>query len=211
MDVFKFHIYRAAGKLHVGEVPESTDAQFDKTVGCILGHGLRDRQDDHVHSVLPDETVQIVHRVDGDAVDGGADHRRGDVEGGIHGEAGVGEGEVLQQGVAQIAYADHDQMVVVVHTQNVADFRPQFLHVVSIALLAEFAEAAEVLPDLGGGDIHLLSQGMGGDADYAAVAKIGELPVISGKTPDHGIGNVFFFQSAQLLFWRIVKIFANVV
>ena len=51
-------------------------------------------------------------------------------------------------------------MVVVVHAQDVADLRPELLHIVAVALLAELSEAAEVLPDLGGGDVHLLAQGV---------------------------------------------------
>ncbi len=155
--------------------------------------------------MLPDEAVQIIHGVDGHAVDGGPDHGRGDIKCGIHGEASVGEGEVLQQRVTQVAHADHDQMMVVIHAEDVSDLCAKLFYVVPVALLAEFTEAAEVLPDLRSGDIHLLTQGVGGDPDYTAAAKIGKLTVISGKTPDHGVGNVFFFQSAQLLFGISLK------
>ena len=41
----------------------------------------------------------------------------------------------------QIAHADHDEVMVVVHAQNVPDFRTQFLYIVAIALLAEFTKA----------------------------------------------------------------------
>ena len=62
--------------------------------------------------------------------------------------------------MSQIAYADHNQVVIIVHTQNMADFRPQLLNVITISLLSEFPEAAEILPDLRGRNIHFLSQGM---------------------------------------------------
>ena len=95
--------------------------------------------------------------------------------------------------MAQVAHADHDEVVVVVHPQDVADLGLQLLHIIAVPLLAELTEAAEVLPDLGGGDVHLLSQGVGGDPDNAAVAEVGQLPVISGQTPYDGVGDIFLF------------------
>ena len=63
--------------------------------------------------------------------------------------------------MAQMAHADDDKPVAVVDAQNVADLGPQLRHVVAIPLLAELAEAAEILADLGGSDVHLVSQGAG--------------------------------------------------
>ena len=77
--------------------------------------------------------------------------------------------------------------------QNVADLGAEFLHVVAVALLAELAEAAEILADLGGGDAHLHPQGVGGDADNALAAKVVQMAVIPGKTPDDGVGDVLLF------------------
>ena len=133
------------------------------------------------------EVLQGVDVVNGDAPDLRSHHSGRDVEGGVHGEAGLGEHEVLQQRVSQIAYTDHDQMVVVVHAQNMSDLRPQLLHIIAIALLSELPEAAEILTDLRGCDIHLLPQRVGGDADHAAVTEVRQLPVISGQPPDNGI------------------------
>ena len=95
--------------------------------------------------------------------------------------------------MTQVAHADHNQVVVVVHPQDVADLGLQLFHVITVPLLAKLTEATEVLPDLGGGDIHLLPQGVGGDPHHAAVAEIGQLPVISGQAPYHGVGDIFLF------------------
>ena len=78
-----------------------------------------------------------------------------------------------------------------------ADLSLQLLHIVSVSLLAELAEAAEILADLRGGDVHFLSQRMGGDPDNAPVVQFVQLAVISWQTPDHGVGNVFLFQKAH--------------
>ena len=193
MDVLELDVGVVAGQLNVGEVPEALHTQTHQAVGGLLGHGLGDGQQRHIHPVFLQKALQIVHGADGYAADGGAHHVGIHVEGGVHGAAVLGEGEVVENGVAQVAHADDDQVVVVVHAQNVADLRAQLLHVVAVALLAELAKAAEVLTDLGGSDVHLLAQVAGGDADHAAVVQVGELAVIAGKPADHRIGNVFFF------------------
>ena len=56
--------------------------------------------------------------------------------------------------------ADHDEVVVVVHAQDMTDLGPQFFYIVAVALLAELTETAEILADLRGGDVHLLPQGV---------------------------------------------------
>ena len=201
MDIFKFDIRVGTGKLHIGEVPEAANTQIDQTGSGVLSNMLRNGQHHHIHLVFLQVRIQIVHRVDGHTVDRGADDGRRDVEGSVHREAGVRKAEVLQQRMTQITNADHHQVVVVINAQNVADFRAEFFHIVSIALLAELAEAAEVLTDLRGGDVHLLTQRVGGDADDAAIAQIGQLTVVSGKTPDDGIRDVFFFHTVYS--WEI--------
>ena len=107
--------------------------------------------------------------------------------------------------MAQIANADHDQVVVIIYAQNMSDLSSQLLHVIAVALLAEFAEAAEVLTNLRGGDVHLLAQRMGGDADHAAVAQVSQLAVISGKTPDNSVRDVLFFQKDHSCFKDSLK------
>ena len=205
MDIFKFYIGGGGGKLHIGKVPEPPDAQIDQTVGNVLGHGLGNGQNHHIHTVLPDETVQIVHRINRHTVDRGADNSGGDIKSGVHGKTSVGEWEVLQQGMTQVAHADHDQVVVVVHAQNVTDLSTELLHIIAVALLSELAETAEILADLRGGDVHLLAQRMGGDADHAAVAQVSQLAVISGKTPDNSVRDVLFFQKDHSCFKDSLK------
>ena len=193
VDVLDLDVGAGGAELHIGEVPEALDAEIDEAVGGILGGVLGDGQDHHVHRVFPDEGLQLAGGVDGDAVDAGAHQLGRGVEGGIHGEAGGGEGEVPQQGMAQVAGADDDEVMIVVHAQDVADLAPEFLYIIAVALLAELAEAAEVLADLGGGDVHLLAQLVGGDAHSAPLAELGEVAVVTGEAADDGIRDVFPF------------------
>ena len=73
-------------------------------------------------------------------------------------EAHLGEIKVLQQRMAQMARADDDQLVIVVNAQDMANLGAKLGHVVAVALLAEFTEAAEVLADLRCRDVHLIAQ-----------------------------------------------------
>ena len=193
VDVLKKHAGNLRGQLHVGEVPEAPDAQVDKLVRQGLGHVLGHRQHRHVGLVAGHILRQLVHGADGDAPDLGVHQRGGHVEGGVHLEAHLFEIEVLQQRMAQMAHADDDKPVAVVDAQNVADLGPQLRHVVAIPLLAELAEAAEILADLGGGDVHLVPQGAGRDAHHALVVQVIQIPVIPGQPVDDCVRNFLLF------------------
>ena len=141
------------------------DPKVDQPVGGSLCHSLRNGQNNNVHGVALDVGLQLIGRINGDAVDLCIDHIGRDVKGGVHGEAGVFKGEVVQQCAAQVADTDHDEMVIVVHTQNVTDLGTKFFNVVSISLLAKLTETTEILTDLRSGNIHFLPQRVGGGAD----------------------------------------------
>ena len=99
-----------------------------------------------------------------------------------------------------MAGADDDDLVAAVDAQNVADLGAQLRHVVTVALLAEFAEAAEILADLGGGDVHLCAQRVGGDADNTLVIQVVQIAVIAGKPVDHRVGDLLFLHT-KTFFW----------
>ena len=122
-----------------------------------------------------------------------ADQRRGDVKGGVDAEADFFEIKVLQQRVSQVAHADDNDPVTVVNAQDVPDLGAQLRHVVAVALLAKFAEAAQVLPDLRGSDVHLGAQRIGADAHHTFVVQVVQIPVVAGKAVDHRIGNLLLF------------------
>ena len=96
--------------------------------------------------------------------------------------------------MAQIAHADHNKVVVVVHTKDMPNLGAKLLHIVAVALLAKFTEAAKVLPNLGSGNVHFLSQRMGGNPYHTSGAEVCQLSVITGKAPDNSIGDVLLFQ-----------------
>ena len=71
------------------------------------------------------------------------------------------EVEVLHQRMTEMARADNDETPQLVHAEDMADFRTQFHDVIPIALLAEFAETAQILTDLRGGNTHAFAERAG--------------------------------------------------
>ena len=98
-----------------------------------------------------------------DAVDFVTDQVGGYVKGGFQGKPAFVEIKILDQSLPQIACADDDQLVVAIHAENRTDLRAQDFHIIAVALLAKFSEAAQILSDLRGGDAHFASQGTGRD------------------------------------------------
>ena len=102
--------------------------------------------------------LQLVERADEDVVDARADERGRNVERRVEQKAGLLKVKVAQQRMTQMARADHDEPVPLVHAENMTDLCAQLQNVVAVALLTELAEAAQVLADLRGGDIHALAE-----------------------------------------------------
>lgn len=200
MDVLEEHAGLIGRQLHIGKVPEAADAQGDKPVSQRLGHVLGYGEHCHVGVVVGDIFLQLVHGADSDAADLRAHKGGRDVKGGVDAEPYLIKIKVLQQRVAQVAGADDDDLVAAVDAQNVADLGAQLRHVVTVALLTEFAEAAEILADLGGGDVHLCAQRVGGDADNTLVIQVVQIAVIAGKPVDHRVGDLLFLHT-KTFFW----------
>ena len=200
MDVLEEHAGLIGRQLHIGKVPEAADAQGDEPVSQRLGHVLGYGEHRHVGVIVGDIFLQLVHGADSDAADLRAHKGGRDVKGGVDAEAYLIKIKVLQQRVAQVAGADDDDLVAAVDAQNVADLGAQLRHVVTVALLAEFAEAAEILADLGGGDVHLCAQRVGGDADNTLVIQVVQIAVIAGKPVDHRVGDLLFLHT-KTFFW----------
>ena len=127
--------------------------------------------------------------MDRDTADLRADQRGGDIKSGVDPETDLIKIKILQQGVTQMAHTDHNDAVAAVYTQDVADLRTQLGHIVAVALLAELTKAAQVLPDLGGGDVHLGAQRVGADTHHAFVVQIVQIPIVPGKTMNDSIGD----------------------
>ena len=72
-----------------------------------------------------------------------------------------------------------------VGSENVGDLIMQCLHIVAVALLTEFSEAAEILPYLGRSKAKLLTQLKGRDTAYAFVHQLIQLTQVSGQTADN--------------------------
>ena len=172
MDVLNDGAAVRLGELEIGEVPDSVDTVVGKALGDGNGGLLGNGENGNVNMVRGEVVLKLVHRVDGDAVKGGADYFGLDIEGGGQIEAPFRKAEVIHQGMADVADTDEDSGEASVHTEDRCDLRAQCGDIISITLLAEFAEAAEILPDLRGGDVHFSAQRIGADAHHALVVQV---------------------------------------
>ena len=109
-------------------------------------------------------------------------------------EAVLLEAEVLDKRAAYVADADEDDREVAVHAEYGGDLAAQAGDIVAVALLAEFAEAAEVLPYLGGGQRHLPAELTGGYAVHTRGLELVQLAQIARQTPYNVIGYLELFQ-----------------
>jgi len=157
------------GDLHIGEVPETTDTQLHKMVGDRLRHMLRHRQNGDSGMMLGKVALQLRGVTHLHTVDLRADEIGGEIKSGVEMEAHGGEIKVLHQGVAQMACTDDDDLLIFVDAEYVTDLGAQLRHIVAIALLTELTETAQILTDLRGGNIHLITQRVGGDTDNTLI------------------------------------------
>ena len=64
------------------------------------------------------------------------------------------------------------------------------------ALLAELTKAAQVLSDLGCGDVHAAAQRVGRNTDDALVMQVIQIAVIAGETVNHSIRDLLLFHNS---------------
>ena len=211
VDVLEEHAFLLGGQLHVGEIPEAADTQADEPISQRLRHALGHGQYRHVGLVIGHIFLQLVHGMDLYAPDLRADEGGGDVESGVDAEADLLKIKVLQQRVAQVAHTDDDQAVSLVDAEDVADLGAQLGHVVAVALLAELAEAAQVLTDLRGGDVHFCAKGVGADTHDALVIQVIQIAVISGEAVYHRIGNFLLLHKETFFGLEYSAVHRNVV
>ena len=95
--------------------------------------------------------------------------------------------------MAQVARADQNRFVCVGEPQDVSDLCTKLIHHVAVSLLPEPAEAVEILTNLGGGEPQLCRKLGGGNARDALFPQKLEKPIVAGKPPDNGHGDVFPF------------------
>ena len=96
------------------------------------------------------------------------------IEDGDDAEAVVGEDVRGGDRLAEVAGAEQGDVVLPGGAQDLADLRDQRVDVVAHATLAELPEAAEVAADLGGVDVGVVGELLGGDRVLAHLARLRE-------------------------------------
>ena len=188
MDVLHDRAAGGFGQLHIGKVPDGVYAAAGQRSGDSDGRRLGDREHRDINMVTPEIALQLVHAVNVDAAVLRTDERGLDVKGGDQLYAPVGEAEVLHQRAADVADADQDRGKAPVRAENTGDLGAESGYIVAVALLSEFAEAVEIMPDLGGREAQLLPQLSGLYFVDAVLAELIQLSQIARKAADHIVG-----------------------
>ena len=78
-----------------------------------------------------------------------------------------------------------------------------------IALLAELTEAAQVLTDLGSGDVHSVTQRVGRDTHHALIVQIVQITIVAGQAVNNGIGNFLLFHDLSIVLRKKIEVKPN--
>ena len=131
--------------------------------------------------------LHFLHGTDQHAVDPLTDQRRRDVKRCVERKAVLNKIKVLHQCVCQMPGADDDQAALRVDTENAPDLGTQLDDIIAVALLTEFAEAAEVLADLRSGDAHAVSERAGRNADGFLGMQVVQIAVVARQAADDSV------------------------
>ena len=100
--------------------------------------------------------------------------------------------------MTDVADADQNGGIAAVHAEDIGDLAAERNDIVSVALLAELPEAAEVLTDLRRCESHLTTQFTGRDPLHTGSAQIVQLAEIARHSANDIIGYFDSFHSSLL-------------
>src|SRR6266581_3607544 len=189
--VHRFHHHVARdGELHRREVEDRLLARVHQPVHHLL-RGVGGRHDDgDVGGLLRQVGLEVADVAHDEAVPARADLLRilvvdrGDVE------AALPEAGVLDQGAADAAGADEDDVIGAAQAEDVADLGGELGDRVAEAALAERAEEGEVFADLRRGGAAAPRQLGGGNRGLALGGELLEKPEVEREPPHGALGNL---------------------
>ena len=148
MDVFDNDVGMADRNILVGKVPKgfytAGNHPLHNGLCCLAGNA----ENAGVYGVVLAELLEQLLILNDNSGNLLADLVRRVVKNGFKGKARFGKIDVLGKGLAQISRSYEHGVKSAVEPQNSADFLVQSFGFVTVALLAELAEAIKILPDL---------------------------------------------------------------
>ena len=149
VDIFHNYIMRNRN-VDCRKVPYSLDAAADNPVDHLLGLFLGSTDGSDLDRILPDKVLQLIQVIDIDAPDRHPDQPGIDVKQSPDKEAVLFESGIIGKGLAEIARAENNDMMVRIQAQYFMYLLPEFTDIIAITLLSESSEAIEILSDLRG-------------------------------------------------------------
>ena len=192
---------------NIGEVPDGLDAAGDEQIGNVLGAVAVYGENGDVNIVFPDKSVLSFGVHDGNTGDLLADELLADLKSAEEAKIIFSEVYIFDKGLAYLACAHKNNGVSSVNAEYGGNVGAESLYIVAVALLAEFAEAGEVLTDLGRSKTHLGAKLTGGNALNVFLNKLVQLSQIARQTADNIFGYVCLFHkrnyTPKLVYTRI--------
>lgn len=184
MDVLHNHGAVRFHELNVREVPDGIDSVLRERTGYLNSCHFRNGENSDVNLI----GIQIINKIidgkDLDTADFSADNFRVYIEGALQGESPFIEAEIVHEGTAYMTDADENSGIPSVGSENRGDVVSEALDVVTVALLTETSETAEVLTDLRRSETELLAELKGRHAGNTCGRQLIQLSDVSRKTPD---------------------------
>ena len=174
-------------EVYSGEVPYPVHAEPDERLRDGVRLALWHRKHGDVYLIELNEGFKVVSVAHERAVDRLAHEVGRDVERAEQLNAAVLEAEVRDERVAEIAGADDDRSELFIHAERLSDPVAQLTDVIAVALLAEAAEAVEILADLACSKAHLSAELAGRNLFNAGGGKQVKLADIARK-PSYYVG-----------------------
>ena len=146
-----------------GEVEDAADAGGDEFIGDGLGGFAGDGHDGELDVLFGGDGREVVHGGDGEVAEGLADLAFVGIKDGGEAEAFAEEAAVGDEGAAEVAGTDEEDVPDFVSAEDFAELGDEFFDAVADAGVAELAEVGKVFADLGVGVAQGVAELLGGD------------------------------------------------
>ena len=181
VDIFDSDIFIVDAKVIVGKVPECLDTEFYELFGDFLSISLWYAQHSHSGLMFFTESFKVIVMHNCQPCDFKADNSFICIEDTCKFTAAGFKIDMRRYSTPEVACAYKDSIESFIDTEYLAYLFMQAFDMVAIALLAEAAEAIEILSYLGSGKLHSQGKFTGGDTFDTLFHKLTQKSIIARK------------------------------
>ena len=166
----------------MGEIPDCLDSCCYQTIRNLGSLCLWYGKSRDLDLILFYKAFQIVHGPDFNPADHQTDQLGIDIKHPFDHKTSPFKICIIGDCLSQISGSDDDQIVLLVDSQNLCNFRVQIFYIIAIALLSEAAEIIQILADLRSCNLHAVAQFIGRDTLHSFFNQLPQIAVIAGQS-----------------------------